>query len=196
VSSERHLKADCYFVGQIVSLDVHRPDFQANNARLNRNRTLSYTGSWVYSKRRKLIVVARHEYHYVAIPLVTYGGKGLKNKTNKDEHVGIRDTEDTEYAQETESKHLNITVVRHEQWRVTNKNDFHGWFPSKGYVWYTFPIAIDYIIPTEIEGEIEDKDEVNRLVELYFQGCTKCERTAREQRQHDHDEGFQEVRYR
>ncbi|KAL8848034.1 MAG: hypothetical protein Q9221_006939 [Calogaya cf. arnoldii] len=52
-------------------------------------RTESRNGT-IFSKQRKMIVVALHTDHYVAIPLYTHNGRGLVNKRQPEEFVSVK----------------------------------------------------------------------------------------------------------
>ena len=82
-------KAD-YKPGMMFSAPLHTEDWHAN-AQPNYNTTVSKAFGPVYTKFRMMVVIAKYESHYTALPIYTHGGRGIDKKDAKWEFVSIRD---------------------------------------------------------------------------------------------------------
>ena len=83
--------------GMIIRCSMHEEDYMgtsrgADMALGSKFVSKSFAGN-VFTKIRIMIVVARHENHYTAVPLYTHNGNGLSMKTadEKMEYVSVKD---------------------------------------------------------------------------------------------------------
>ncbi|KAF8846544.1 hypothetical protein BDZ45DRAFT_755973 [Acephala macrosclerotiorum] len=71
-----------YQEGVVFSTVVHEHDFnQSPNALQEVNRSETSFG-FTNSKSRNFIVIGKFQDHVLGLPIYTYGGKGLQNKSN------------------------------------------------------------------------------------------------------------------
>ncbi|KAI4203421.1 MAG: hypothetical protein LQ350_001942 [Teloschistes chrysophthalmus] len=99
-----------YKPGMIIRAPLHEQDSKGGQHRPNgtgssvatmaseatkaeRYTTESRFGT-IFTKHRKMIVVALHQDNYVAVPMYTHNGMGLVNKARPDEFVSIKDHRD------------------------------------------------------------------------------------------------------
>lgn len=112
----------------------------------------------VHSKMRPMIVVSLYETHYVALPLYTHGGTGLRNAKNPLEYVSVRDHR----WQEPFTKLSNWNPLITGQ--MTPGSQFIELLST---VKLTYPISRDY----EVEGfrvGYLDRESTVYLTELYL----------------------------
>jgi hypothetical protein len=79
---EDHLMGD-FKPGVILSAPSHTPYFDIPNSRYAETHTKETDFGKVYSKVRKLIVIARFTDHCLTLPIFTFNGNGFQNKGNK-----------------------------------------------------------------------------------------------------------------
>lgn len=83
--------------GSIIRAPVHTQDFRATSfgsemtGAIDRHVTPSATYGNIYTKVRKMIVIACYHSHYISVPLFTHNGKGLQNKKAPDEYISVKD---------------------------------------------------------------------------------------------------------
>lgn len=102
------LRKEDYKPGMIIRAPLHEQDSRGDARSLGANSNVSVASAsseatlaekyttpsrfgTIFTKYRKMIVVACHQDNYVAIPLFTHNGRGLVNKTRPDEFVSVRD---------------------------------------------------------------------------------------------------------
>lgn len=102
------LRKEDYKPGMIIRAPLHEQDSRGDARSLGTNSNVSVASAsseatlaekyttpsrfgTIFTKYRKMIVVACHQDNYVAIPLYTHNGRGLVNKARPDEFVSVRD---------------------------------------------------------------------------------------------------------
>lgn len=102
----------------------------------------------IFTKSRKMIVVACHQDNYVAIPLYTHNGRGLVNKTSPDEFVSVKDhrDQDEEWKQLSRWKPLVTEYVREGIDPYEPKTTAH----------LAYPVSRNYRLPVVKEGYLRD----------------------------------------
>jgi len=154
---------DEYDEGVIFSTAYHEAHYDQDRIDLNDpNQTASNFGI-ICSKFRKFIVVARFAKHVTALPIYTYGGRGLSRKKDKDEYVSVRDDDDApDRAAAAESKHgllwaYTDHAFKHSKWhRMGNETS----------VRFTTPYPHQMSSKATISGRL-DEDSLERLQNLY-----------------------------
>jgi hypothetical protein len=161
---------DAYKEGVIISTPFHTPDFKNPPEDPNENETLTKIGTWVYSKIRKLIIIQCHDKHCITIPIYTHNNAGLLTKTNRNEYIGVRDSEDPN-PPKSESKHENLTATRRLEWQLPGHSspDGYHFISPRAHAMFTFPFSFSYDWPCQLEAEIVNQDELKRLRSLYYQ---------------------------
>lgn len=137
--------------GLIIRALVHEPglrevsNYSAFTA-ADRHYTDSKFGS-ICSKYRKLIVIGTYEDHYMAIPLYTHNGRGLRGKSNPDEYVSVQDHRQSK--QFTALSSHNPLVTKH----LTEGIDL---FDPKSTAHITFPVCRRYELAVVHEGFLQE----------------------------------------
>lgn len=103
------LRKEDYTPGLIIRAPLHEQDSRGESGTHGSCSSVASNGSQatlaekyttasrfgpIFTKYRKMIVVACHEDNYVAIPLYTHNGKGLVNKARPDEFISVKDHRD------------------------------------------------------------------------------------------------------
>ncbi|KAE9377023.1 hypothetical protein N431DRAFT_480150 [Stipitochalara longipes BDJ] len=158
-----HLEA--YRPGLVISFPHHVLSYDDDMIE-TQERTLTNNGHWVFTKRRKFIVIETHFHHCITIPMFTRQGNGLANVRNPWEYIGVRDSH-SEGPPPSESIHPNILVEKHSDWRGSQSHVFHNIDPRAHAKW-TAPVCFDYNRPCEIEGRVRYEADLKRLIELYY----------------------------
>jgi hypothetical protein len=91
--------------GTIFSAVFHEQDFNQSGVIQNNFQTVTALGT-IYSKLRKYVVVAAFDDHCIAVPIGTSEGRGLQNKTLKEQYISIR-----EYDHRTSAAQLRQIMV-------------------------------------------------------------------------------------
>ena len=152
-----------FYPGLVISTPIHEPDFDPSNiGKLEPRRVDTVLGP-VYSKARKLIVIAVFEDHCVTIPIFSFNENGIKFKSNKDDYVAIKDGFLKSTAS-SENKHPDLKFTRVKEFRNFT-NGFHTMSHSS-YAYITFPMSFRYILPCIIEGHLT-KPSIQQLIDLY-----------------------------
>ncbi|KAL8965322.1 MAG: hypothetical protein Q9183_003913 [Haloplaca sp. 2 TL-2023] len=100
------LRKEEFKIGMIIRAPLHEQDSKRGQRRGGTESSLATMASEatqaekyvteshfgnIFTKIRKMIVVALHQDHYVAVPLYTHNGRGLINKAQPDEFVSVKD---------------------------------------------------------------------------------------------------------
>lgn len=147
--------------GTIIRAVLHEQDFQgvagaSDITRADRFRTDSVHGP-IYTKTRKMIVLATFEDNYIAVPLYTHNGRGLEKKVKPQEFVSVRDHRapgsftPLSVHDPLVTKHLNAGI---EPYHV------------KTAVHITYPVSRKYTLPVVQEGFLEE-ESVQYLATLF-----------------------------
>ena len=163
-------KQDKLQPGMVISFPFHKPDYDPNPpASFDSNRTITNSRFLVLTKLRKFIVIKRYSRHCITFPIFSQGGNGLRSHVaDQDEYVGVRDVQGPNPSP-SESKHQNFLVKRDEKWQSEESSHAFHIIVDRSHAQWARPFCIDYDIPCEIEGRIEDEDEVERLIKLFYQ---------------------------
>lgn len=159
------LKAQ-YKPGWIIRGLLHEQDYNATSTGSNitvtdRFRSETKFGP-VYTKYRKMIVLAMFEDHYLAIPLFTHNGNGLAYKSRPDEFIGIKDHR----ARAEEG--LLQQQSRHEPLVTEAINSGIHLFDVKSTAHVTYALSRKYDLPVILEGQLT-RSSINRLIRLFNQ---------------------------
>ena len=148
---------DAFQVGTIITAPLHEQD--DDNKIVDPNDP-HVTSSWhgpIYTKVRKMVIVARYARHYVALPLYTHQGVGVTHRPDKNDFVSVKDHR-SQVKVNQQSDHRPLVTQR-------LKDGVELYLPESA-VHLTYPHARKYIKPCEIEGYLDDLS-VDRLIELY-----------------------------
>ena len=152
----RQQRREDFQVGTIIRAPLHEQD-SANTYPGDPCLTESIHGK-IFTKKRKMIVVALYHYHYLAVPLYSHSGSGLERKPNKDEYVSVRDhRSDQPFQPQSRHTPLLTGVLRKEVDRYYPTSVAH----------VTFPQSRDYRAECIIEGRL-DSTSTQRLRDLYW----------------------------
>ena len=151
--------------GVIIRAPVHQQDYRGASrdsevtAVQDKYVTKSRFGD-IFTKFRKMIVVACYENHYVSIPLFTHNGVGLINKKRPEEYISVRDHRNPQkYAALSKNgilvtKYLSSSVNLYE-------------IASTAHI--TYPVSRTYNLEATPEGELdfESTQDLIALVEKW-----------------------------
>ncbi|KAI4233214.1 MAG: hypothetical protein L6R40_007137 [Gallowayella cf. fulva] len=115
----------------------------------------------IFTKYRKMIVVALHQDHYVSIPLYTHNGRGLVNKRQPDEFVSVKD------------HRLGEDFVPLSRWEPLITESIREGidvFDRKSTAHLAYPVSRRYQLPVVYEGRLR-KSSYGILVSLYNMYC-------------------------
>ncbi|KAL8655547.1 MAG: hypothetical protein Q9226_003007 [Calogaya cf. arnoldii] len=151
--------------GMLIRALVHEQDFEASSSKSNitvheklhdKHRTNSDYGT-IYTKCRRMIVLALYQDHYIAIPIFTHDGKGLVHKAQPEEYVSIKNQGDKSDPPALSKRgHIETEPL------AGGVQAFH--VKSTAHVTYALPRRYD--LPVKPEGKLTDRS-LNRLLELY-----------------------------
>lgn len=145
--------------GMIIRAPVHEQDLKGGTSNItaaDKYTTDSKFGP-IYTKYRKLIVIALFQNHYLAAPLYTHNGRGLVDKANPNEYVSVQDHRARGFITPL-SKHLPLVTEFF--------NPGIDLIHPKSTVHITYPLPRRYDLPVIYEGYIKE-DSVARLNELF-----------------------------
>ncbi|KAL8799183.1 MAG: hypothetical protein Q9182_006083 [Xanthomendoza sp. 2 TL-2023] len=117
----------------------------------------------IFTKYRKMIVVALHQDHYVAIPLYTHNGKGLVNKRQPDEFVSVKDHR---YGNEDGF----VPLSRWDPLVTESVKDGIDLFDRKSTAHLAYPVSRRYQLPVVLEGCLRSSS-YELLVDLFNRFC-------------------------
>ncbi len=156
--------------GMIIRGMLHEQDYKATSTGSNitiidkdaRYRSETKFGA-VFTKYRKMIVLALFEDHYLAIPLFTHNGNGLAYKANPDEFVSIHDHR---------RPGASVKQSNHAPLRTEVLNEGIQFFDVKSTAHVTYALSRRYDLPIVFEGFLS-KPSTNRLVDLFMKYAPK-----------------------
>ncbi|KAL8766082.1 MAG: hypothetical protein Q9209_007048 [Squamulea sp. 1 TL-2023] len=119
-------------------------------------RTESKMGT-IFTKQRKMIVVALHTDHYVAIPLYTHNGRGLVNKRTPEEFVSVKDHR---YKEEF------VKLSKHDPLVTEMIREGINLFDPMSTAHLAYPVSRRYTLPVVHEGHLRNSS-LRILVTLY-----------------------------
>ncbi|KAI4211199.1 MAG: hypothetical protein LQ351_005997 [Letrouitia transgressa] len=141
-------------IGMIIRAPVHEQDFKegratsaaGSEATIAEKYTTESKFGTIFTKYRKMIVVALHQDNYVAIPMYTHNGKGLHNKARPDEFVSVKDhrNKDPKWSKLSEwdplvTGHINPGI---------------DLFDPKSTAHLAYPVSRKYNLPVVHEGQL------------------------------------------
>ncbi|KAL9024972.1 MAG: hypothetical protein Q9196_006119 [Gyalolechia fulgens] len=158
------LRREDYKPGMIIRAPLHEQDSRGDARSLGASSNASVASAsseatlaekyttpsrfgTIFTKYRKMIVVACHQDNYVAIPLYTHNGRGLVNKVRPEEFVSVRDHRYKEREK--------------EEWRQLSKweplvteyvKDGIDLFETKTTAHLAYPVSRRYGLPVVNEG--------------------------------------------
>ena len=148
--------------GMILRCSMHEEDYMgtsrgADMTVASKFVSKSFAGN-IFTKIRIMIVVARHENHYTAVPLYTHNGNGLSMKTadEKMEYVSVKDHRiKANFTPQTENGVLSTEYLKPGTHILDPKSTAH--------VTYTVPRRYD--LPVVHHGHLTEQ-ATNQLVTL------------------------------
>lgn len=152
----RVLAKEVFKPGMIIRAALHDPLLAGTADSNDKRRTSSLYGP-VFSKIRKLIVVALYEDHYVALPVYTHHGNGLQAKAKPDEYISVSDHRSQEPVTQL-SKHLPLVTE--------TMNSGVDLLHPKATIHLTYPVSRKYDLRITPEGNLNLKS-VRKLITLY-----------------------------
>lgn len=155
------LKKDDFKPGMIIRALLHEQDYEASSSRSNITVADKYRSSTkfgpIYTKCRKMIVLALYEDHYTAIPVFTHNGNGLDRKNKPEEFISIKDHR---AKFECPPLSLNGQLVTDYMYQGTQL------FDVKSTAHVTYALSRKYDLPCVKEGCLTKKSS-NFLIKLF-----------------------------
>lgn len=154
------LPRESFKTGMVIRAVLHEPDFQraakaSDITEADKCRTNTVHGA-IYTKTRKMIVVATFKDNYIAVPLYTHNGRGLEGKTNPEEYISVQD----------HRVPGNLTPLSIHRPLVTEQlNDGIDFFHPKTAVHITYLVSRKYTLPVVKEGSLK-RESVRFLSQL------------------------------
>ena len=163
VQQPRKHPKELFQVGTIIRAPLHEEDFngtsKGSNITMSSEAPAKSSYGAVFTKMRVMIVTARFQNHYIAVPLYTHNGNGLSKKTPEEqrEYVSIRDHRiDGGYVAESIHGCLTTGYL---------KSGIHI-LDAKSAAHIPYPVARKYDLPVVHHGNLTAQ-ATSRLVELY-----------------------------
>lgn len=156
--------------GTIISAPVHSQSSYDLVNPDDPNHSLTGFGP-VLSKYRKMVVVEVWNEHCICIPMYSYGGKGITNNRSRSassEYVDIRDINDEDGQELTQTEHPPLLGMRDNDWPCTN-----AFINKSSILKVTETIPHHFNQRCSIEGRLRDED-VSRLIGLHLQWKIKA----------------------
>ena len=152
---------EAFRLGMIIRAAVHEQELP-NTTNADKSITDSKFGP-IYTKYRKMIVIALHQDHYLALPMFTHNGKGLVNKARPDEFISVQD-------HRLKGEFTALSSYRPLVTEYLNAGiDF---FHPKSTIHITYPLPRKYDLPLVYEGFI-NPEAVSRLLKHFNDLITK-----------------------
>ena len=162
----KKIAKEAFRPGTIIRAVLHEPDLQgaagaSNVTKADKFRTDSVHGP-IFTKTRKMIVLATFKDNYIAVPLYTHNGRGLEGKPNPEEFVSVQDHRlpglftPLSHHKPLVTKHLNAGI-----------KPFH----VKSVVYITYPVSRKYTLPVVQEGFLHEKS-IEHLASLFSKYIT------------------------
>ena len=170
---------DAYFIGQIVRAPVHDADFRGgegaglrgitpgsnvagavNVSRVNSNISLT-NYEYICTKLRYLIIVSKHKYHYMAVPIYTHQGDGVAGKAvdYQTEFVSVRDGRYNASAFKKQTIHKPIATIY--------RRDQRGFLSRLSTAHLTRPVSRGYDLPVLYSGHCLTEKDSEAFLKLY-----------------------------
>ncbi|KAL8782994.1 MAG: hypothetical protein Q9213_004951 [Squamulea squamosa] len=160
LKSHKLSKAD-FKPGMIIRALIHEQDYAASSSRSNITVVDKYRSETrygpIYTKCRKMIVLALFEDHYTAIPVFTHNGNGLDRKNKPEEFVSIKDHRARD---ESPPLSLNGQLVTDQMFKGSQL------FDVKSTAHVTYALSRKYDLPCIKEGCLTKKSS-NHLIKLF-----------------------------
>ncbi|KAL2044838.1 hypothetical protein N7G274_002613 [Stereocaulon virgatum] len=158
----RYEKKD-FKLGTIIRAPLHEEDFNRTspaklfNMSSAKSSHISFSDRFgaIYSEDRFLIVVAVFSRHYLAIPLYTYAGTGLKYKDDPGEYASIVDHRHPYSA--AESPHVFKTAELKEGVRILS---------SSSVAHLAYPVPRLYKLHVAHQGRLDEED-TEKMIEIF-----------------------------
>ena len=154
------LPKEAYKLGMIIRAVIHEPNLDRNFRSSSITNTTDFPVETKYglvtSKMRKLIVIGLYQDHYMAVPLYTHNGLGLKRKLKPEEYVSVQDHRRTEpftalsVHDPLVTEHLNPDIFPYDPMTTAH---------------IPYMVSRGYILPVVYEGNLE-QDSTTRLLRL------------------------------
>lgn len=156
------LPKESFKPGTIFRAVLHEPDFKGvagatNFTEIDRFRTTDTVHGPIYTKTRKMIVLATFQDNYIAVPIYTHNGRGLEGKTKPEEFVSVRD-------HRARGPFTQLSV--HRPLVTEHLNEGIEPFHVKAAVHITYPVSRKYTLPVVQEGRLK-KESVELLASLF-----------------------------
>ncbi|CAG8961232.1 hypothetical protein HYFRA_00013288 [Hymenoscyphus fraxineus] len=154
-TERRVLSMSEYRAGMIIgAYQVDRDRDQGKGVTLA-NQSRTNTGTIVFEKERKFVVLRVFTTHVVVLPIYTFVGHGLESRqAEKNDYVSIREVDDGENALPAESDHPIIWSEATLEWL----NSGRGWgrMSNNAVVHFTCPLRHMFTNPSQILGEVTE----------------------------------------
>lgn len=146
-----------YQVGWIVRAPLHEEDHH-DGANPRSKYISASTYSFVHTKPRIFIVLAKHHSHYLAVPLYTHNGAGLDHKPNQDEFVYVHDKDRVTRPplQQRKNGHLDAAIDLRTRIPL---------YRPKSAAHLNYVVARSYALKVEYQGRLT-RDSVEKLLEI------------------------------
>ena len=148
---------DQYEVGWIIRAPLHEEDYQ-DGAHYQSKYISESNYSFVHTKKRIFIVLAKYYNHYLAIPLYTHNGRGLEHKPNQDEFVYVHDKCRASREPLKQRKNGHLDAVIDPQARIP---PYH----PKSAAHLSHIVTRNYSLKVEFQGRLT-KDSVKKLLDI------------------------------
>lgn len=161
VQKPRRYPKDLFQVGTIVRCPLHENMGTSRESEVtaaSKFASQSHYGA-VFSKMRVMIIIARFQSHYVAVPLYTHNGVGLLRKTadERKEYVSIKDHRiEGQFTAQSNHGYLTTGYIKPGIHVLDPKSTAH----------VTYCLARRYDLPVVHHGNLSAQ-ATNRLLELY-----------------------------
>ncbi|KAL8828024.1 MAG: hypothetical protein Q9170_006775 [Blastenia crenularia] len=163
------LRKEDYKPGMIIRAPLHEQDSRGDSRSLGAGSNASVASAsseatlaekyttpsrfgTIFTKYRKMIVVACHQDNYVAIPLYTHNGKGLIHKARPDEFVSVRDHRDKDKSNDKEAKDEWQRLSKWEPLVTEYVKEGIDIFERKTTAHLAYPVSRRYALPVVNEG--------------------------------------------
>jgi len=161
VQKPRRYPKDLFQVGTIVRCPLHENMGTSREPEItaaSKFASQSHYGA-VFSKMRVMIIIARFQSHYLAVPLYTHNGVGLLRKTadERKEYVSIKDHRiEGQFTAQSNHGYLSTGYLKPGIHVLDPKSTAH----------VTYCLARRYDLPVVHHGNLSAQ-ATNRLLELY-----------------------------
>ncbi|EPE29016.1 hypothetical protein GLAREA_00174 [Glarea lozoyensis ATCC 20868] len=152
-----------YTEGKVFSAVFHEQDFNQSGQIQNNFQTITPLGT-IYSKLRKYVVVATFDDHCICVPIGTSDGKGLQNKTLKDQFISIREHAYKETAAPAETEFGVLWAEASQEMRNVGK---WGRMTDQTHVNFTSPVTHFFNRRATICGSLRP-ESITRLRKLWL----------------------------